>query len=215
MHFFTLVFSLAFFSVVFTKVERCACFSCVHKGWVLCMLCFLVFMFCLNFGVWIVKLENFLFSLLFSSSFLTLTPFFFSFFFPSTSFLWASCFVALPRYLVLLPWGLILLLRIVASASCCASCCLELLSRCFVTSSCCLNLLHCCFVALHAASLLQAALLLLPWVALAVTFASSYLELSSYPCDCHYLYVYLSLLLVALVPHCLLLLGYHCISSTF
>jgi len=152
MHFFTLVFSLAFFSVVFTKVERCACFSCVHKGWVLCMLCFLVFMFCLNFGVWIVKLENFLFSLLFSSSFLTLTPFFFSFFFPSTSFLWASCFVALPRYLVLLPWGLILLLRIVASASCCASCCLELLSRCFVTSSCCLNLLHCCFVALHAAS---------------------------------------------------------------
>jgi hypothetical protein len=82
------------------------------------------------------------------SSFLLLFSFFFPFYFFPLSFLF--CCLALLHCSIAL--GLILLSRIVASAPCCALCCLELLSRCFVTSSCCLNLLPCHFIALHVAS---------------------------------------------------------------
>jgi hypothetical protein len=60
------------------------------------MLGFLVFLCCLDFGVWIIELNFSPFSLFFPH--LSSFSLFFFFFFPSTSFLWASCLVALPRY---------------------------------------------------------------------------------------------------------------------
>jgi hypothetical protein len=69
----------------------------------------------------------------------------FFFFFPSTSFLWASCLVALPHYLDMLPHSLIMLFQIATLPPYYALCCL-------VTSSYCFNLMPCCLVMLCVAS---------------------------------------------------------------
>jgi hypothetical protein len=95
--------------------SSCIFFTCVHKGWALYVLCFLVFLCCLDFGIWSLdhRVKCFFFLFIF---FLT---FFHSHFF-SLLLLSFEPFILLPclatRYLVLLPCHL--------GAS---SCCFELL----------------------------------------------------------------------------------------
>ncbi len=125
----TLFFLLnAFF---YTSSSSCVVFTRVHKGWALCVLCSLVFLCCLDFGVWNhrVKFFSFLFTFFPHLSSFSLSFFFFLCFFPLSllSCCLASlphfatlprCFITLSHYFVALPHWLVKLYRYLIALPC-------------------------------------------------------------------------------------------------
>jgi hypothetical protein len=99
------------------------------------MLCFLMFLCCLDSRIWIIKLILFPFFLFFSSPFLT---FIFSFFFPFYFFplsLLSCCLASLPRFTPSAPC-------LVALPPCCALCYLKLMPHHLVLLPCHLLVPH-------------------------------------------------------------------------